>query len=202
MSKRHRNKKKRTKAKRRIKQKKKISVKQSAEKKKETDKKSHMIYFLITLVGLIGSIITIFSVIIIKPRVSVRTGVALNPINPVFTTFIIRNDGKHLAFHDVKVSNAIVKIEETEKNVQIIGPGDYSDSFSVKEQVARVIRPGEEYSIELPLSRLQHHQFGKMDIAIKVSFKWLFRQKDSLHRFETKRGEDGQWHWQPQPVEK
>ena len=104
--------------------------------------------------------------------------------------------------HDVKVSNAIVKIEETEKNVQIIGPGDYSDSFSIKKQVARVIRPGQEYSIELPLSKLQHHQFGKMDIAIKVSFKWLFMQKESIHRFETIRGDDGQWHWQPQPTEK
>ena len=159
-----------------------------------------MIYVLITLVGLVSSIITILSVI--KPRVSVQTDVALNPSNPVFTTFVIRNDGQHLSFHDVKVSNAIVKIEETEKNVQIIGPGDYSDSFSIKEQVASVIRPGEEYSIELPLSRLQHHQFGKMDIAIKVSFKWLFRQIERMYRFETKRGEDGRWHWQPQPIEK
>lgn len=200
MSKKHRNKKKRTKAKRRIKQRKKISVKPSGEKKKKSTKRSHMIYVLITLVGLVSSIITILSVI--KPRVSVQTGVALNPSNPVFTTFVIRNDGQHLAFHDVKVSNAIVKIEETEKNVQIIGPGDYSDSFSIKEQVALVIRPGEGYSIELPLSKLQHHQFGKMDIAIKVSFKWLFRQIERMYRFETKRGEDGRWHWQPQPIEK
>lgn len=159
-----------------------------------------MIYFSITLISLVASIITIL--LVIKPRVTVQTGVALNPSNPVFTTFLIRNDGQLLAFHDVKVSNAIVKVEETEKNVQIIGPGDYSDSFSIKKQVARVIRPGEEYSIELPLSRLQHHQFGKMDIAIKVSFKWLFRRKESVHRFETIRGDDGQWHWQPQPIEK
>ena len=200
MSKKNRNKKKRTKAKRRVKQKEKIFIKHGGEKKKKITKMSHVIFVLITVVGLIGSIITIISVI--KPRVTVQPGVALNTSNPVFTNFIIRNNGQYFAFHDVKVSNAIVKIEETEKNVQIIGPGDYSDSFSIKKQVARVIRPGEEYSIELPLSRLQHHQFGKMDIAIKVSFKWLFRRKESVHRFETIKGDDGQWHWQPQPIEK
>ena len=142
---------------------------------------------------------------VIKPRVSVRTGVALNPSNPVFTTFVIRNDGQHLAFHDVKVSNAIVKAEETEKNVQIIGPGDYSDTFTIKEQFAPVIYPEQEISIEIYFSKLKYNQFGNMAIVFKISFrphKWWPRRHKMLRRFVSKKRTDGQWYWFPMPIKK
>ena len=148
MSKKHRNKKKRTKAKRRVKQKKKISVKQSGKKKKTTVKR------LLSYIS-VGTLIAIVSIwFCVKPRVSVQPGVALDPNNPVFTTFLIRNNG-YLAIRDVITSNALDWAVETDKNVLMIGPGDYSDTFTIKEQFAPVIYPEQEISIEIYLSNLK-----------------------------------------------
>ena len=187
MSKKHRYKKKRTKAKRRVEQNKKTTVKRL------------LSYISVaTLLAIIGIWFTA------KPRVSVHTGVALDPNNPVFTTFVIRNDG-HLAIRDVKISNSINWAVETDMNILIIGPGDYSDSFTIKEHFAPVIDPGEENSIELYFSKLKHHQFGNMDIAFKISFRphkwWPWRHK-MMRRFVSKKRTDGQWHWFPLPIKK
>ena len=155
---------------------------------------------IITLIGTVSAVIGIW--LYIKPCVSVHIGNPQTPNNPVLTPFVIRNDG-HLAIRDVKCSNSIKELGENDKGVTIIGLGDFSNRFSDTKDVAPVIYPREEYSIQLALSNLQHHQFGKMDIAIVVSFKWLLSlHKESYHRFETRRGEDGQWHWQPLPIKK
>lgn len=203
MSKKKRHRKKRTIAKRNVKKKKKMPLKRGGQKKKTTVKRSRSVMAIIlALFGIFGTVFGIWSVV--KPRISVHTGDPHNPSNPVLTPFVIRNDG-HLSIRDVKCSNAMKEIVETDMDVTIIGLGDYSNRFSDLQQVARVIRPEEEYSIQLYFSKLKHHQFGKMDIAIVISFrpiKWLSWRKESLYRFVTRLGEDGQWHWQPMPIKK
>jgi len=204
MSKKHRNKKKRTFVKRSGKKTKKKAVKRSGKKKKKkaTFKKSRIVIaIIITLIGLVGAGFGTWS--IINPRISVRTGEPHDPNNPVLTPFVIRNDG-HLAIRDVKCSNAMRELNEKGMDIQIIGLGHFSNRFSDLEQVADVIYPGEEFSTPLYFSNLKHHQFGKMDVAIVISFrpiKWLSWRKESSVRFITK-GEDGQWHWQPMPFNK
>ena len=158
--------------------------------------------FFIVLIGTVAAVIAIW--LYVKPRVFVHTGVPITPSNPVNTPFVIRNDG-HLAIRDVECSNSMKELVENDMDVTIIGLGDYSNRFSDPQQVARVIYPGKEYSIQLAFSKLKHHQFGKMDIAIVISFrpiKWLSWNKESLHRFVTRLGEDGQWYWQPMPINK
>ena len=203
MSKKNRHRKKRTIAKRSGKKKKKKAVKRGGEKKKTTVKRSRKVMtIIITLFGIVGTGLGIW--IILKPRVSVHTGGPQTPSNPVHTPFVIRNDG-YLSIRDVKCSNAMKELFEKDMGVTIIGLGDFSNRFSDLQQVARVIYPGEEYSIQLYFSKLKYHQFGKMDIAIVISFrpiKWLSWHKESLHRFVTRLGEDGQWHWQPMPIKK
>jgi len=198
MSKKHRNKKRRTKAKRRVKQKKKISVKQSGKKKKTTVKR------LLSYIS-VGTLIAIISIwFCVKPRVSVQPDVALDPNNPVFTTFLIRNNG-YLAIRDVITSNALDWAVETDKNVLIIGPGDYSDTFTIKEQFAPVIYPDQEISIEIYFSKLKYNQFGNMAIVFKISFrphKWWPWRREMLRRFVSKKRTDGQWYWFPTPIKK
>ncbi len=157
---------------------------------------------IVTLIGIVGTGFGIWS--FVKPRISVRTGDPHNPSNPVLTPFVIRNDG-HLSIRDVKCSNAMRELFEKDMGAQIIGLGDFSNRFTDLGQVARVIYPGREYSIQLYFSNLPYHQFGKMDIAIVVSYrpiKWLPWRTESSHRFETREVEDGQWHWQPMPIKK
>ena len=199
MSKKNRHGKKRTISKRRGKKEKKIAVKRSGEKKKTT---INMTYIIITLIGLVSSVIGIW--LFVKPCVSVHIGDPKTPSNPVLTPFVIHNGG-HLAIRDVKCSNSIIELVENDKDVTIIGPEDHSDRFYDIQDVASAMAPGANYSIQLALSKLKSHQFGRMDILIVISFrpiKWLSRRKESLHRFETRRGEDGQWHWQPLPINK
>jgi hypothetical protein len=156
---------------------------------------------LIKLIGTVAAVIGIW--LFVKPRVSVHIGDPKTPSNPVLTPFVIRNGG-YLAIRDVKCSNSIIELVEDDKDVTIIGPEDHSDRFSDIQDVAPVMAPGEDYSIQLALSKLKHHEFGRMDILIVISFRpirWLSWRKESWHRFET-RGEDGQWHWQPLPIKK
>lgn len=157
---------------------------------------------IVTLIGVFGAVFGIWS--IVKPRISVHTGDPHNPSKPVLTPFVIRNGG-YLKIRDVKCSNSIIELVENDKNVTIIGPEDHSDRFSDIQDVAPVMAPGEPYSIQLALSKLKHHQFGRMDIVIVISFrphKWWPWRHESLHRFETREGEDGKWHWQPLPIKK
>jgi len=183
--------------------KKRTIVKRSGQKKKKTVKRSHSVMaIIVALIGILGSVIGIYSYV--KPRVSVHIGDPKTPSNPVLTPFVIRSGG-HLKIRDVKCSNSIIELVENDKNVTIIGPEDHSDRFSDIHDVASVIDPGEEYSIQLALSKLKHHQFGRMDIVIVISFrphKWWPWRHESLHRFETREGEDGEWYWQPLPIKK
>ena len=146
--------------------------------------------------------------IAVNPRVYVYTSINLDPTNPVFTPFVVRNEG-YLTIRNVKFSCSIKYIKYPgPKGTQVIGLGDYENKFYDPKQVAREIAPGEEASELLPLSGVEHNQFEKADIAVRLSFHpfrlWPFSlwEREELHRFELKTGKNGQSHWFPQPINK
>lgn len=146
--------------------------------------------------------------IAVNPRVYVYPSINLDPTNPVFTPFVVRNEG-YLAIRDVKFSCAIKYIKHPgPRGTQIIGLGDYENKFYDPKQVARVIAPGEEASELLPLSGMEHNQFENADIAVRLLFRpfrlWPFSlyEREELHRFELKTGKNGQRHWFSQPINK
>lgn len=137
----------------------------------------------------------------VTPRVFVYPSVSLDPANPAFTVFVIRNDG-YMAIRDVKVSCSM-KYLQLPGDIHVVGLGDYSNRFSDPKQVARVIAPGEEYSVLLPLSGMEHNQIEGADIAVVLSFqpvRWVPWHRERLHRFVVSTGADGQRHWLHQPI--
>ena len=145
--------------------------------------------------------------IAVNPRVYVYPSVNLDPTNPVFTPFVVRNEG-YLAIRDVKFWCSMKYLKLASGGPLIIGMGDYDNSFSDPAQVSRVIAPGEEASELLPLSNMEHNQFENADITVNLSYRpfrlwpfslWINKEK---HRFETRQGADEQWHWLPQPINK
>jgi hypothetical protein len=151
--------------------------------------------------GLLGAITTIW--IAVWLHVYVYPSEALDPNNPVFTPFIVRNDG-YLAIRDVKFSCAIKYLTRT-GGPTVIALGKYDNRFSDPKQVSRIITPGEEASEILPLSGMKHNLWENEDIAVRLEFRpwrWLpFYERQELHRFEVKRKGD-HWHWFPQPINK
>jgi len=149
-------------------------------------------------IGLVGGIW-----MMVTARVSVYPSVSLDPANPVFTVFVIRNDG-YLAIRDVKISCSM-KYLKLAGEIHAVGLGEYTNRFSDPKQVARVIAPGEEYSVLLPLSGMKHNQVEGADIAVVLSLqpiKWLPRHQERLYRFVVSTGKDGQRHWLHQPIKK
>lgn len=141
--------------------------------------------------------------VVFNPRVFVRSsGVALDPNNPAFTPFVVQNLG-YLAIYNVTVKCS-VKYLKLPGDIHVVGLGDYTNRFSDPKQVASVIAPGEEYTILLPLTGLEHNRIENADIAIVLSFKprWLPWQREMLHRFVTTQSKDGQWYWFQQPINK
>ncbi len=143
-----------------------------------------------------------------NPHVYVYPTINLDPTNPVFTPFVVRNEG-YLAIRDVKFACSIKYIKYPgPRGTQIIGSEDYENKIYDPKQVSRVILPGEEASELLPLSGMKHNQFEKADIAVRLSFRpfrfWPFSlyEREELHRFELKTGKNGHRHWFPQPINK
>ncbi len=139
----------------------------------------------------------------VTPRVFVYPSVALDPANPVFTPFVVRNQG-YLSIYDVKVSCAIKDIE-FDTGMHFTGGPDYKSRLQGSRHVASVIRAGEDYAEFLPLTGLKLSPIKNGDIAIVVTFrpiKWLPCRRQRLHRFVVQAGKDGQRHWLPQPVDK
>ena len=152
--------------------------------------------------GALAAFATIW--IAVTPRVYVYTSVALDPANPVFTMFVVRNEG-YLAIRDVKFESPIDSFTLSD-GTQVKAEVPYDNSFFDPNQVARVIDPGEEWSVLLPFSGKKNYWFEKADIAVKLSYRpYKWRPScvhKELHRFETRQGKDGQWHWFPQPINK
>ncbi len=152
--------------------------------------------------GLLGVCVTIW--IVVTPRVFVYTSVALDPANPVLTMFVVRNEG-YLAIRDVKFESAIKYITLPD-GTRAEAAVPFDNRFFDPNQVARVIDPGEEWSEKLPFSGKKNYWFKKADIAVKLSYRpYKWRPscvRKELHRFETRQGKDGQWHWFPQPINK
>jgi len=141
--------------------------------------------------------------VVFNPRVFVRSsGVALDPNNPAFTPFVVQNLG-HLAIYNVTVKCS-VKYLKLPGDIHVVGLGNYTNRFSDPKHVASVIAPGEEYTILLPLTGLEHNRIENADIAIVLSFKprWLPWQRETLHRFVATQSKDGQWYWFQQPINK
>lgn len=149
----------------------------------------------------LGVLCTIW--IAVWPHVYVYPSAALDPNNPMFTPFVVRNEG-YFAIRDVKFSCA-VKYLESPGGTLIVAMKEFKNSFTNPKQVSRVITRGEEASELLPLSAMEHNQFNKADIAVRLEYKpfrlWPFYEREELHRFEVKRKGE-QWHWFPQPLDK
>ena len=141
--------------------------------------------------------------VVINPRISVYPSVALDPTNPVFTPFIVDNQG-YLAIHDVKFSCSMKHLK-LPGEITIIGLGDYTNRFSNPKHVANVIAPGEKYSEFLPFTGLEHNTFENADIAIVLNYKlrnWFPWTHEALYRFVSTQAKDGHWYWLPEPINK
>jgi hypothetical protein len=147
-----------------------------------------------------GAIIGIW--VAIWPHVYVYPSVDLDPNNPMFTTFVVRNEG-YVKIRDVRFSCS-VKYLTRPGGPLVVGLGDYTNRFSDPRQVSRVIAPGEEASELLPLSGMQHNQWDNADVAVRLEFRpwrWVPYRWEEKRRFEIRRKGD-QWHWCPQPIHK
>lgn len=156
---------------------------------------------ILAVLGVWGVYLTTW--VVATPRVFVYPSISLDPANPMFTMFVVRNEG-YLAIRDVKFECSIDSLTLSD-GTQVKAEVPYDNRFFDPNQVARVIDPGEEWSELLPLSGLEHNQFKSADLAVVVSFrpfKWLPWRQKRKHRFETRVGKDGQWHWFPQPINK
>jgi len=141
--------------------------------------------------------------VVFNPRVFVHPEAALDPNNPAFTPFGFHNQG-YFAIHDVKYSLSF-KYLKFPGDILVVGLGDYANRLSDPKQVARVIAPGEQYTVLLPLTGMEHNNIENADIAIVLTFKrvkWLSWRRKTLHRFVATQGKDRQWHWLPQPIKK
>ena len=141
--------------------------------------------------------------VVFNPRVFVRSsGVALDPNNPAFTPFVVQNQG-YFNIYDVKVSDSM-KYLKLPGDILVVGLGDYTNRFSDPKHVANVIAPGEQYSVLLSLTGMEHNKIENADIAIVLSFKprWLPWRRETLHRFVAIQSKDGQWYWFQQPINK
>ena len=168
--------------------------------KRQLAKKALWLFW--TAYGVLAASVTIW--IAVTPRVYVYTSVALDPANPVFTMFVVRNEG-YLAIRDVKFESPIDSFTLSD-GTQVKAEVPFDNTFFDPNQVARVIDPGEEWSVLLPFSGKKKYWFEKADIAVKLSYRpYKWRPscvRKELHRFETRQGKDGQWHWFPQPINK
>ena len=156
------------------------------------------ISLVLQALGIWGVFITIW--VAFTPRVFVYPRISLDPNNPVYTLFAIRNEG-YLSVRDVTVECS-AKYLKLPGDITVIGLGNYTNRFSDPKQVARVIAPGEEYSVLLPLTGLEHNKIENADVAIVLSFqpiRWLWH-RERLHRFVSTQGMNGEWHWVQQPI--
>ncbi|MHC4692714.1 MAG: hypothetical protein ACYS67_08225 [Planctomycetota bacterium] len=160
-----------------------------------------IIFFVWNAIALVSIIFSIW--VVVTPRVFVYPAVPLDPNNPVFTPFVVRNEG-YLDIHDVKFSCSMRYIKFPGK-ILAIGLGDYTNRFSDPKQVASVIAAGEECTELLPLSGLEHNQIENSDIAVVLTFKpigWLPWRRVRLRRFVVAQSKDGRRYWLPQPIKK
>lgn len=151
--------------------------------------------------GVVGTVVGLW--IACWPHVYVYPSEDLDPNNPMFTPFVVRNEG-YLTIRDVQFSCSGGYLDR-KGGPSIYFLGKYENSFKDVKQVSRVIRPGEEASELLPLTRIMKDMpLENADVAVVLEFqpwKWIPYTRKEKHRFEVKRKGD-RWHWCPQPVNK
>ncbi len=159
--------------------------------------------FIYCLFALAAASATIW--IAVDPRVYVYPSINLDPANPIFTPFIVRNEG-YLAIRDVKFRSSINKLNLAFGGPTVIAEEPFDNSFSDPKQVSRIIAPREEASELLPFSNMEHNNFENADIAVRLSYRPFrfcpFYVKEELHRFELRTAKDGERYWFPQPINK
>lgn len=156
---------------------------------------------VIKAIAICAAVVTIW--VAFAPRVCVYSRAALDPNNPVFTYFAVRNEGYLAAMRDVTIWSSIKELRMSD-GTRVIGLGDFTNKFSDPKHVARVIAPGEEYSILLPLSGLIHHKIDDLDIAVVVLFRpirWWPWKCEKKYRFVTTPGKDGRRYWVQKPID-
>ena len=138
-----------------------------------------------------------------KPRIDVRPGDAYDSSNPATTSFIIKNQG-HVPIYDV-VPSIAMDVIRLPGDITVIAKEPFANSFSIPEQIAKVIAPGKEHTIDLPFSLMENNKIEESDIAIKLTFKrikWLPWPSETIHRFVSFENKDGQWKWRSQLIDK
>ncbi len=176
-----------------------ITKKNAPESKRSIFRRISWIFW--NIFGAIGVYLTIW--VVFNPNIFVYTSYPLDRNNPVLTPFVTRNQG-YLAIYDVKFEwkmNYLI----TDTGIIILAEKEFENTFSDPNQVARVIAPGEEYTMRPVFSGLKYNKFEHMDIAIVLSFrpfKWWPWRHERWRRFVSKEGTDGQWHWFPMPIKK
>jgi hypothetical protein len=148
--------------------------------------------------ALLGLFLSIW--IPVWPRVYVHPLESLDPNNPMFAPFVVRNEG-YLAIRDVKFSCKINYLARPGGPL-VIGMGE--NRFSDPTQVSTIIAPGREVTELLPLLGMEHNQWPNADIEVRLEFKpWqlLPYERKEMHRFVVMKKGD-RWLWCPQPVNK
>lgn len=139
----------------------------------------------------------------LKPRIDVRPGDAYDSSNPATISFIIKNQG-YVSIYDV-VPSSPMNVITYPGDITVKAQVPFANSFSIPEQIAKVIAPGKEHTIDLPFSLMENNKIEESDIAIKLTFKrikWLPWQSETIHRFVSFENKDGQWKWRSQLVDK
>lgn len=108
---------------------------------------------------------------------------------------------------DVRVSCTINKIVTAQKVTYLSAEKKRAAAkFVDLSEIAAVIRPGEKYTVECPITRIMkfHSPIESADIAVVVSYKAipLPIPREEFFRFQSKRNHDGDFVWVPQPVDK
>ncbi len=154
-------------------------------------------FFMVALAIWSGGYLTL------KPRIDVRSGDAYDSNNPVTIPFIIKNQG-YVSIYDVKSSSSM-NVIRLHGDITIRAEVPFANSFSDPKQVAKIIAPGEGFTIVLPYIHMENNKFEESDIAIRLTFKpikWLPWQYETIHRFVSVQNKDGRWKWHSQPIDK
>lgn len=151
--------------------------------------------FMVTLTLWIGHVT-------LKPRIDVRPIDAYDPSNPATTSFIIKNQG-YVSIYNVVPSTPMKEIKLS-GDITIRAQVPFANDFSITEDVAKVIAPGKEHTINLFFRHMKNNRMKESDIAIKLTFerfKWLPWQSEKMYRFESVENIDGQWKWHPKLID-
>ena len=92
----------------------------------------------------------------LKPRIDVRPIDAYDPSNPATTSFIIKNQG-YVSIYNVVPSTPMKEIKLS-GDITIRAQVPFANDFSITEDVAKVIAPGKEHTINLFFRHMKNNR--------------------------------------------